>query len=409
MEGIVNIESNTARETVLYQWGGSTAAFFTYTHLSHDLCTGLLVALLPFIKEGLGLSYLQSGLLLSAYTITSGLSQFPGGWIGDRVSRHIVIAIGMGGVGLTTLVIGLSPTYHLMLVILVIMGIFAGAYHPVVVSMLSGYFEEARRGKVIGLHIMGGSIGFTIGPVLGGLIADLLGWRFAFIILGIPALAAVPLILKKFRQQELNSVNQSSTNDDTTSQPIPRGIIFQVLQPIAIIFVLAILIQLIGGSAMAFIPIFLVDKHNVAPTYAAMMMGIVRAGGVAGSLFGGWLSDKWSRKGAIFLAMGATGPALYLLTLLPFNAGLIVIFILFGILMYMRHATVQASLMDRVPPRLMATIFGFYFGLGLEGQSLVQPIAGYFMDIFGIVEIFNVIALTSIGLSLVALLLAKKA
>ncbi len=368
------------------------------------------MALLPFIKEGLGLSYLQSGLLLSAYTITSGLSQFPGGWIGDRISRHIVIAIGLGGVGLTTLVVGLSPTYYPMLVILVIMGIFAGAYHPSAVSMLSDYFEEARRGRVIALHMVGGSIGYTIGPVLGGLIAVLLGWRFAFMILSIPALAAVPLMLKKFRQQELNSVNQSSTNDGTTSQPRLRGIsIFQVLRPVAIIFALVVLMQLVVGSAMAFFPIFLVDKHNVAPAYAAMMMGIVRAGGIAGSLFGGWLSDKWVRKGAIFLAMGAIGPTLYLLTLLPFNAGLIVIFILFGILMYMRNATVQPFLMDRVPPRLMATIFGIYFGLGLEGMSLVQPVAGYFMDIFGIVEVFNVIALTSIGLSLVALLLAKKA
>jgi len=41
-------------------------------------------------------------------------------------------------------------------------------------------------------------------------------------------------------------------------------------------------------------------------------------------------------------------------------------------------------------------------------MSLMQPIAGHFMDIFGIVEVFNGIALTSIVLSLVALLLAKK-
>ena len=399
---------------MLHQWGGGIASFFSYTHLSHDLCTGLLVALLPLIREGLGLSYLQSGLLLSAYTITSGLSQFLGGWIGDRVSRHIVIAIGLGGVGLTTLVVGLSPAYYPMLVILVIMGIFAGGYHPSTVSMLSGYFEEARRGKVIALHMVGGSIGFAIGPVLGGLIADMLGWRFAFIILSIPALVAVPLMLKKFGQQEpMNSIksgNQPSTNEDTTSKPMRHDIsIFQVLRPLVIIFVLAILMQLIAGSAMVFIPIFLVDKHNVAPAYAAMMMGIVRTGGIAGSLFGGWLSDKWGRKNAIFLALVGTGPILYLLTKIPFNAGLIVILILFGVLMYMRQATVQPFLMDNVPPQLRATIFGIYFGLGMEGMSLAQPVAGYFMDIFGITEVFSVIALISIGLSLVALFLAKKA
>ncbi|MFC1903985.1 MFS transporter [Chloroflexota bacterium] len=400
--------------TILRQWGGSTATFFSYTHLSHDLCTGLLVALLPLIKESLGLSYLQSGLLLSAFTITTGLSQFPGGWLGDRFSRPIVIATGLAGVSLTCLAIGLSPSYYPMLFILVAMGIFAGAYHPSAVSVLFSSIEDAKRGKAIALHMVGGSIGFTIGPILGGIIADTLGWRFAFIILSIPALAAVPLILKKFRRTELTNnrqtVNQLPDNDDIVSQIKHRATgIFLVLRPIAIIFVLAILMQLISGAAMAFIPIYVVDKHHIAPAYAAILIGIVRGGGIAGSLFGGWLSDKWGRKQSIFLSLIATGPILYLLTKFSFHGGLIVILILFGVLMYMRQATVQPFIMGNVPPQLRATIFGIYFGLGQEGMSLMQPVAGHFMDIFGIAEVFSVIALIAVALSVVALLLTKKA
>ncbi|MEE9610191.1 MAG: hypothetical protein V3W19_03010, partial [Desulfatiglandales bacterium] len=84
------------------------------------------------------------------------------------------------------------------------------------------------------------------------------------------------------------------------------------------------------------------------------------------------------------------------------------ILIIFGMFMYMRQATVQPFLMASVPPQLRATAFGIYFGLGMEGMSLLQPVAGHFMDIYGIVEVFNVIALISITLSLVALLLMKK-
>jgi FSR family fosmidomycin resistance protein-like MFS transporter len=396
-------------KTIFHQWGGGTAVFFSYTHLSHDLCTGLLTALLPLIKESLGLSYLQSGLLLSAYTITSGLSQFAGGWIGDRLRRNIVITVGLGGISLMAVAVGLSPAYYPMLFILVVMGIFAGAYHPSAVSLLSGYYDERKRGKVIALHMAGGSIGFAMGPILGGLIAEFLGWRFAFIILALPALSAVPLILKKFRQQE-PVIQEPTTDDNTTQQPIQRGLsIFQALKPIAIIFILTVSTQLVAGSAMAFIPIYLVDKHNIAPGYAAMMLGIIRGAGIVGSLFGGWLSDRWGRKNAIFLTLVATGPVLYLLTILTFNAGLVMVFILFGMFMYMRQATVQPLLMDSVPAHLRATAFGIYFGLSMEGMSLVQPVAGHFMDIFGIVEVFTVIALISVGLSLVALFLAKKA
>ena len=401
---------------VINQWGGTTATFFTYTHMSHDLCTGLLPALLPLIRAGLRLSYLQSGLLLSAFTITSGISQFPGGWLGDRYSRHIVVAIGLAGISLAALAIGLSSGYYPMLIILVIMGIFAGAYHPSATSMLSSYFEESRRGKVIALHMLGGSIGFTLGPVLGGLIAGTIGWRFAYIILCVPTLLAAILVLKvlkKFKSQEYaggsDVISRASTTDGASPEPRqPRMGIGQVLRPIAFATALAILSQLISGSAMAFIPIYLVDKHSVAPAYAAMLMGVVRGGGIAGSLFGGWLSDKWGRKNALVLALVAIGPILYLLSKLPFNLVLMVVFLLFGFLMYMRQVTVQPLLMDSTPPHLRATVFGIYFGLSMEGMSLMQPVAGHFMDIYGITEVFHYIALASIALSLATLLLVKR-
>lgn len=405
---------NSRFGAIFRQWGGGTASLFTYTHLSHDLCCGLLTALLPLIKEGLGLTYLQSGLLLSAYTITSGFSQVSGGWLGDRLRRSIVIAVGLGGVGLATIAVGLSPSYYPMLFILIIMGILAGGYHPSAVTMLSGYFERSRRGRVIALHMVGGSIGFSMGPLLGGLIAEALGWRFAFIILSFPAIFAVPLILKKFTIIEktagIMSLRQTSGKEPAQIQTGARRVnVIQALRPIATILFLCVSMQLIAGIAMSFAPLYLVDKHGVTPAFAAVLVGILRFGGIAGSLFGGWLSDRWDRKRAIFLSLVATGPVLYLLTILPYSAGLVVILITFGMFRYMTQATMQPYVLDSVPPHLRATAFGIYFGLALEGQSLLQPVAGHFMDIYGINSIFIVIAFISVGLSLVTLLLAKRA
>ena len=117
-------------KNVFNNWGGSTSAFFAYTHLSHDLSSGLLIPLLPLIRASWGLTYLQAGILISAYTITSGIAQFPGGWIGDRFTKQIAVAIGLAGVGTAALAIRLSPTYYAMLFTLVFMVISAGAYHP---------------------------------------------------------------------------------------------------------------------------------------------------------------------------------------------------------------------------------------------------------------------------------------
>ncbi len=398
---------------VFDQWGGTTATYFAYTHGSHDQCAGLLVALLPFIRTDLGLSYMQSGLLLSAYSITAGASQFLGGWLGDRISRYVVIAIGMCGVGSAALAVGLSSAFYPMLAILIIMGIFAGAYHPSATSMISGHFEERRRGKAIAIHMLGGSIGFALGPILGGIIASALGWRFAYILLCIPTLLAILVVLKKFRQWEHRSSDKPTTGatmaDNSLEEVKPvRLNLIQVFRPIALITTLAILTQLITGSAVAFIPLYLVDKYAVAPAYAAMLMGTIRGGGILGSLFGGWLSDRWERKNAIALAFVATGPLLFLLTKLPISLALIVVFIIFGLFMQMRQSTVQPFLMDSTPQYLRATVFGIYFGLSMEGQSLLQPVVGYLIDTFGVIDIFHLIACISIALSLVALFLIKR-
>jgi FSR family fosmidomycin resistance protein-like MFS transporter len=397
---------------VFNRWGGATALFFTYTHMSHDLCTGLLAALLPLIRADLGLSYLESGLLLSAYTITSGLSQFPGGWLGDRVGRRTVVAIGLGGVGLATLAVGLSSSYYLMLVVLIILGLFSGAYHPSATSMISGYFDDKMRGKAIALHMVGGSIGFAIGPVVGGLIADALDWPLAFILLSIAPIVAAPVVLRRFRRRKGESGEpagqEPAGGGATAGTKFGLSGVWQALRPVAIITALVILTQLVAGCAMAFIPIYLVDRHGVVPATAAMLMSVVRVGGVGGSLLGGWLADKWSGKNALLLALVATGPVLYLLTNLPFNAFLMVSLVIFGLVMYMRTVTIQPLLMSSTPPHLRSTVFGIYFGLGMEGMSLAQPFVGHLMDTFGIVEVFHVIALVSIGLSVGALLFVKR-
>ena len=401
-------ESNRLKKT-LHQWGGANATFFTYTHLSHDLCTGLLPALLPMIKIGLELSYLQSGLLLSAFTITSGLSQFPGGWLGDRFSRPLVITLGLIGVSLAALAVGLSSTYYLILVILVIMGIFSGAYHPSATSLISSYFGTDRRGKVIALHMVGGSVGFTLGPVLGGLIAKALGWHFAYIFLSIPTLLAALFVWLKFGRHPIVEIEtEIGKNPAGKSYSVPPKMgLLQVLRPIAVVTALSVATQLVAGTAIAFFPVYLVDRHQIAPAVAAMLMGVIRGGGIFGSLFGGWLSDHWGRRNAILITLAATGPILYLSTRLPFNPASVLVFVLFGSLLYMRQATTQPILMDSVPAHLRSTIFGIYFGMSMEGTSLLQPVAGYFMDLYDIVTVFNVVALISIGLSVIAFFTIK--
>ena len=371
------------------------------------MATGLMSAMLPLVREDLGLNYLESSLLVAVYAIISGVAQIPGGWLGDRAKRNVVAAIGLGGVGLTALGVSVSPTYFAILVFMAMMGIFGGFYHPSAASLLTSYVESGRRGSALGLHLLGGTIGFTAGPVLGGIIGAALGWRFSFVFLSIPALIAVPIVIKRFTPRDQPESVRKGTASDGAAVHEGKPRLITVIRPIAAITTLAILVHLIAGASLAFIPLYLVDKHHVGPAHAAMLLGLIRGGGMFGSLLGGWLSDRWGRKSTVVLALATTGPLFYLITWLPFNPALMVAFVAFGTIMLTRQSAIQALLMDRTPPQFRSTIFGIYFGLSQEGMSVTQPVAGQFMDVFGIVQVFHVLAIGSIALSVLSLFWAK--
>ena len=95
------------------EWGGKTALFFSYTHLSHDITTGLLGALIPFIRQDLGLDYLKAGFLVSAYALASGFAQFLGGWLSDRLGPRKAISLGLAGVGVSGAAIIFASSYSI--------------------------------------------------------------------------------------------------------------------------------------------------------------------------------------------------------------------------------------------------------------------------------------------------------
>lgn len=403
---------NNVLKNAIDQWGGGISLFFGYTHLSHDITTGLLIALLPFIREDMALNYFEAGLLVSAYSVTSGLSQVFGGWVGDRIKRRwITITMGLVGVGLSGLAAGLMPSYYSLLIAMVVMGIFAGAYHPSAVPVLSSLFED-RRGKAIGLHMIGGSIGFGIGPFIGTAIAASLNWHWAFLILCLPALIAgllVALWLRKFEpsvSSDAHCAPESAGNQSSTGTG--RTTLGQVLKSVAPVVILVVIVTFTSGSLLPFVPLYLVDHHGLTTTMAAIWTSIIRASGIIGSLLGGWMSDRWGNKRTVMLSLTAIGPVILLFTTMNYFAALALLMIMIGILWTMRETAVQTYLMGKTPLHLHGIVFGLYFGIGMQGQSLLQPVYGGFMDMVGIANVFLIVALISVATSAITLLLARK-
>jgi FSR family fosmidomycin resistance protein-like MFS transporter len=301
------------------QWGGKLALFFTTVHFSYDLSAGILVALIAFIRQDLNLTYLQSSFLVSAYALTSGLSQLLGGWASDRMSKNKAITLGLVGVGITTIAIGFAPSYYAMIAFLITKGIFAGFYHPAAVPTLTTHFPEEQRGRVVSLHMMGGSLGFALSPLLGALIAGALSWRFAFLFLSLPSLFMAPFVLTRLKipvtvntqQQEATSVNKKKSIS-----------VWQVFRPALGIIAISVAMQLLTGPIMSFISLFLIDVHGLSVANGSMWVTIIRMSGLAGGFVSGWLCDRWGRRNTIFLFWVSSVPLCFFITKLSFGVGL---------------------------------------------------------------------------------------
>src|SRR5438309_11413353 len=88
---------------------------FMFGHFTHHVTNTLLSPLLPLIRDAFGLSYAQSGFLVSAFSVTGGLSQAPIGALADRVGSRAVVT---GGLILSAgfcFLIGLAGSYWALL------------------------------------------------------------------------------------------------------------------------------------------------------------------------------------------------------------------------------------------------------------------------------------------------------
>jgi FSR family fosmidomycin resistance protein-like MFS transporter len=366
-------------------------AILTISHFSHDLCFGILPAILPFIRDALNLNYTQVGGLVGALTITAGLSQFLGGWLGDRFPRRILVTIGLGGMSLCTFIVGFLSDFGLLILLFILMGLFAGLYHPSATVLLSGSVKAGQRGKAIAVHMVGGSLGYIVAPLVGGMLASSFGWQAAFITLSFSA-SITAVISFYFLETNLLPIVPKSDTPDAKKKAPWYGIIT--------ISCMSILMEIISGAAVAFFALFLVDVQNITPEGASYGLALLRIGSLIGSLFGGYATDRWGNNRAILWSFIASGPSLLLLSYLgsiPFFA--IVFF--FGLFYTMREVAVQVYLLEKAPENIKSRLIGIYYGFGMEGSSLLQPLVGFTMDRFGIINIYIWLGVASTIISLI--------
>jgi FSR family fosmidomycin resistance protein-like MFS transporter len=137
----------------------------TLVHVLTDFYSSLLTPILPAIVAKLNLSLTQAGVLAGLPSLTSSLVQPLMGILGDRMEKRYFILIGPLFAAVFMSAVGLSPTFGLLLLCIVLGGFGTASFHPQSVSM-AGEVSGTRRAFGVSLFIGGGTVGLAISPLL---------------------------------------------------------------------------------------------------------------------------------------------------------------------------------------------------------------------------------------------------
>ncbi|MFV9511329.1 MFS transporter [Tepidibacillus sp. LV47] len=151
--------------------------------------------LLPVFSHHFHVSPVTASLSLSLVTFTLSIFMLIFGPISDAIGRKNIMAMGLFGSSLMSILIFFSPNFSVLLVFRTLQGIFLASLPAIAYAYIGEEYEREAIGIAIGVYISGNSIGGMGGRIISGFIADLLGWQYSFLIMGILGLLCFVLFL----------------------------------------------------------------------------------------------------------------------------------------------------------------------------------------------------------------------
>jgi MFS family permease len=411
-----------------------TALFFM--NLLNYIDRYILAAVLEPVQETFQLNDKQGGLLTSAFFLSYVFFSPVTGWLGDRLTRKYLLAIGVGIWSLATFASGLTESYGALLLARAVLGIGEATYANLAPAMIADLFARDRRNRALAIFYVAIPIGAALGYVLGGFIVvhhrelhflpwlesvleqltgqhfeeQSRGWRMAFFVVGLPGLvvAVAALFLSEPRRGASEGVDEEHLRRQETL-PLSWDVYAALLRNRSYIYNtlgIAMFTFALGGLQV-WAPKYLAygmvapglegeelkEALKVPLKGADFGLGVTLVlGGLIGTPLGSWLGDRWAQRvrGAYFwvlsLSILAAAPFILLAlvgALFGWPLWLLLGFILVAlILSSINYGPAYAILTNVTAPRIRAAALAVNTTLiHLLGDIPSPPVMGAISDL----------------------------
>lgn len=284
------------------------------------------------IRRDLALSDTQLGLVGGlAFALFYTLTGVPIARIIDRphTDRARLIAVALVVWSGMTAVTGMAQSFVQLFLARIGVGVGEAACVPASHSLIADTVPADRRATALAIFGMGVPIGGLLGLAVGGGIADALGWRWAFVLVGLPGVVLGPLLWFTLREPRRGlsratkeGIERSAGTDIRPDEPKPgfTTLLSEILRSPSMVMLLiaAALISALGYGKSLWTAAFFIRAYDLSPGTVGLWWGAVSgSAGIVGTLAGGWFADRYGRR---HIRRFLLAPAIGLLLVPPFTA-----------------------------------------------------------------------------------------
>lgn len=335
----------------------------------------------------------------SAYNIAYGFGQLPAGWAADKAGPRLLIAIGLSGVAACGLLVGVAPTYVILLIAMILMGLLGGCYHPSASPIVADSTPVEKRGRSLGVHQVGGTLANFITPFFAAGIAAAFSWRESYLILSVPIIIFGVVVFILLRRSRIGGRAAHNKDDSTISESsmINRSRVFRI----SMMVLMGTLIQIFIFATLGFVTIFVVDNMGGSQQIGAAFYALSQFAGIWAGPLGGHLSDKLGKTKVLIFATLMAGPLIFLLGIDGNWISFAAILLALGACMYMSMPVVESFILNNTSVHNRSSILGVYYFASRGGPGLLALGMGKGMDIIGFGSTFMLTGALMTALALI--------